>query len=798
MPLVGIHMAPETMIQTYESLSEAQKLDHAYVKRMFGFAGLVWMLSVAEDKAAKASINGTIMRIEIGALKTAKELVAEWRASARREKDDALTQKYLEKAVESGIYEWEHGVEYYVKRMDTDGELDAWLASIKKKRSVLDDEYKSARETGAQNIAVLVLGKLITDLFILADESTQTLQDEADVRLARQTADIVGALSKMFEIPEAARYYPLAQVTRIADATLGTGHNEVEQEQLAVILLASFSVLFDMIGYDTARILCEFLAAIERRLAHDVADMMELFAKFVEDNSVFVALSRTARIAYSVGAGKVSPLDLVAMVAKQARQFQKIAKGEWTVADLAGALRGVSLVGAGRKVHTSIRVRAAALRSFAETVDRKRERAKATVTSREVEYAGGADLERARESRRDLLESLSLLRKRSVQITGGEVLVLTQEGESHVLVEAVVPGAYQRRRDAEGVFAPSLVSVRASVVGNATSWRGTVDGSPTGVCLILLDEGEDASRMREKLQLGPHDGWRPVARVMQDASVPSSGVVVMRAPDPPPRKKGEISSPRALVLVVDRDLARAIETALDAALEYAAEGSDAHRAAGAFVAQTHALMHAKEPRVCGVIAGVPKGTWTRLEVGARAREELRCMTDAMLLEYRIVRDTVRVFGLGAKLATSVLLDSKSDEPGAVARFAAWNQIAGFIARATLEKMVERRKRDLATGMYRELFEDLEKAVDAAWKAAVEYLEREPPDEPLSLLVYARFETERDQRAAKRALAAKRIERPALTWSEKETGGAGKKGEPIEGRIRAFIEARTRFGRPRYL
>ena len=748
------------------------------------------MLAVADDEAAKASINGTIMRIEIGAFKTAKELVAEWRASARRENDEALTQKYLDKAVESGIYEWEHGVEYYVKRMDTDGELDAWLDEILKRRKRLDDEYKSARETGAQNIAVLVLGKLITDLFILADESIQTLQDEADVRLARQTADIVGALSKMFEIPEAARYYPLAQVTRIADAR----HDEVEPEQLAVILLASFSVLLDMIGYDTARILCEFLAAIERRLAHDVADMMELFANFVEDNSVFVALSRTARIAYSVVAGKVSPLDLVAMVAKQARQFQKIAKGEWTVADLAGALRGASLVGAGRKVHTSIRVRAAALRSFAETVDRKRERAKATVTSREVEYAGGADLERARESRRDLLGSLSLLRKRSVQITGGEVLVPTQEDESHVLVEAVVPGAYQRRRDAEGVFAPSLVSVRASVVGNATSWRGTVDGSPTGVCLILLDEGEDASRMREKLQLGPHDGWRPVARVLLDASVSASGVVVMRAPDPPPHKRREIASPRALVLVVDNDLARAIETALEVALEFAAEGveSAGSHAAGAFVAQTHALMHAKEPRVCGVIAGVPKGTWTRLDVGARAREEQRCMTDAMLLEYRIVRDTVRAFGLGAKLAKSVQWTTNIDEPGAVARFEAWNVIAGFIARSTLKRMVARRKKGLATGMYSELFEDREKAVDAAWKGAKEYLKNEPADEPLSLLVYARFETERDQRDAKRALAAKRVDRPALTWS------AEKKDESIEDRIRALMEARTRFGRRRFL
>ena len=803
---VGIHAHPGIMAKSYVTLSSAQKLDHAYVKRIFGYA----------DSEAETSINATIMHIDLAAFKTAKGLVAEWSASTRPA--GALMQKYIGKAVESGIYEWELGVHYFVGRMiDRDDSLKAlgdWMKTIQKERVKRDDEYlKPESGATAMGIAALVFGKLAVDLFVVADDKAQTAQDEADVMLARKTADVIGALAKASGVfPDSAKYHSLAQVTRIADATLGAKDAEPAREQVAVVVLAMSIALLEMIGYETARTVCEYIAAVERQLAHDVADVMELVAKFVEDNNVLILLTRAAREAKAIVSGSARPRELVLMLARLGAQFKPVpgGKGKPSLAALADAMRGLNIMSSGRKVHTSIRVRADALRSFGDKMHEERDgavRVAARASTRPTHEVGDADIERARASRRDLLGAMRALNKRTLQITGGEVLVVQQEardgGAAHVRVEVVVPGMYLSQKSHAGAFDARFVGVSASVIGNATSWRGKF----TGACLVLVDEGPNARLLRDTLHIGPMDGWKPVARALRHASVdPKSAVVVMRAPDPQKRSDTRaIAAAPVVVLVVDEGLARSLEIALEVALEYAAEGAESTRSsASAYSKQLGALMRGKEPRVCGAAPGgeapVPGAKWSGKP---GAKEEARCIVDAMILEYRIVRDTVRVFGLGAKLAKSLAWASKSkakeSEPDLVVRFAAWNYIAGQIAKCTLDQMVEMRTKEMAIGLFKVTFEERKNMVDGAWAEAQKFIEGEPHSEALAVLANnALHDTEEDQRAVKAALA--RGELPdlgELTWKgeaalEKDDKSAKAKSRTVDERIKERLSAEVRF------
>ena len=821
---VGIHAHPGIMAKSYVTLSSAQKLDHAYAKRIFGYAGLLWMLGerAIRDSEAETSINATIMHIDLAAFKTAKGLVAEWRASTRPA--GALMQKYIGKAVESGIYEWELGVHYFVGRMidrdDSLKALGAWMITIQKERKERDDEYlKPESGATAMGIAALVFGKLAVDLFVVADDKAQTVQDEADVMLARKTADVIGALAKASgAFPDAARYYPLAQVTRLADATLGAKDAEPAREQVAVVVLAMSIALLDMIGFETARMVCEYIAAVERQLAHDVADVMELVAKFVEDNNMVVLLTKAAREAKAIVSGAARPRELVLLLAKLGKlkaehdsvSVSKPKRSGEVLAALADAMRGLNIVSSGRKVHTSIRVRADALRSFGDKMHEERDgavrvaaRVSSTRLGEPTHEVGDADIERARASRRDLLGAMRALNKRTLQITGGEVLVVQQEardgGTAHVRVEVVVPGMYLSQKSHAGAFDARFVGVSASVIGNATSWRGKF----TGVCLVLVDEGPKAMLLRDNLHIGSMDGWRPIARALRHASVdPKSAVVVMRAPDPKKRDETlEIAAAPVVVLVVDEGLARSLETALVVALEYAEEGAESgrSRAASVYSKQLGALMRGKEPRVCGATLGgeaapVPGAKWSGKP---GAKEEARCIVDAMILEYRIVRDTVRVFGLGAKLAKSLDWDGKDKEavPDLVVRFSAWNYIAGQIAEGTLGQMVELRTKEMGKGRFDATFEERRKMVEGAWIKTQTLIKNEPKPEALAVLDHPFLEGE-DQIVVKAALARGSLpELERLVWKgEAAMDGASAKKTPenVAERIKARLEAEARF------
>lgn len=363
-------------------------------------------------------------------------------------------------------------------------------------------------------------------------------------------------------------------------------------------------------------------------------------------------------------------------------------------------------------------------------------------------------------------------------------------------VEVVVPGMYLSQKSHAGAFDARFVGVSASVIGNATSWRGKF----TGVCLVLVDEGPKAMLLRDNLHIGSMDGWRPIARALRHASVdPKSAVVVMRAPDPKKRDETlEIAAAPVVVLVVDEGLARSLETALVVALEYAEEGAESgrSRAASVYSKQLGALMRGKEPRVCGAAPGgeapVPGAKWSGKP---GAKEEARCIVDAMILEYRIVRDTVRVFGLGAKLAKSLHWKDKDKEaqPDLVVRFSAWNYIAGQIAEGTLVQMVELRTKEMGKGRFDATFEERRKMVEVAWIATQTFIKTEPKPEALAVLDHPFLEGE-DQIVVKAALAEGSLpELVGLVWKAAMDGASAKKApESVAERIKARLEAEARF------
>jgi hypothetical protein len=288
----------------------------------------------------------------------------------------------------------------------------------------------------------------------------------------------------------------------------------------------------------------------------------------------------------------------------------------------------------------------------------------------------------------------------------------------------------------------------------------------------------------------------------------------MRAPDPPepPSEKRAVTGPPVVVLVVDEGLARAIDIALETALEYAALDSESTVSrdstsaysrqmaiAAVYSRQIAALMQGKKPRVCGTTTGgelAHAGSPWRIKADSE-REETRCITDAMLLEYRIVRDAVRVFGLSAQLAKGVTWKDKPKQgPGLVARFTVWNAIARYIANATLEQMVKRRTNEMAIGKFDKTFEARKKIVETAWEETKTWLENDERDsEPIEVLEHSdALGSPDDQIDVEKA--RKKGKLPDITELNYEDENGKKTSETIEDRIKNKFKAVARFGRVR--
>jgi hypothetical protein len=231
----------------------------------------------------------------------------------------------------------------------------------------------------------------------------------------------------------------------------------------------------------------------------------------------------------------------------------------------------------------------------------------------------------------------------------------------------------------------------------------------------------------------------------------------------PRAESKEIAATKAVVLVVDAELAESIKAALDVAMVYAADGAEsrASDAAGMLAARLRPLLWKKEPRACGssVVASI-----TRRSGSAHKRVERECVADAMVLEYRLVCEAVRAFGIGVELRPEVV-DGDKAITGFVGRFAAWNAIAEFIAAHTLERMVKRRREELGRGVYDGLFSAKADAIDEAHERAKEIIAeaKEDPKEPVEVLKHAWKLDDKEQVEVKAAEIRGSLDEPKLKW-----------------------------------
>ena len=743
----------EALSDAYFTFSAAQRLDHAYVWRIFGFAGLVRM--VRKKVEPRDSIKATLTWIDASFKKTADEMVREWRRSSRK---DDVQARYVEKAVNCGMHEWKYGIVYFAERIEASPPFAAWVAGIETGRAKIDAEYEAHAKSKDKltGLAFLIGTRIVGDVVSVVTQEARTVQDEADLRLA---SDAVNALTKLAErfglVGGTVKYYNLAHVTRIAEAS-----GEVALEQCAVAALALSGVLFvvmDMLGLgsDAARLISEYLAALDRQLAHDVADVMELVARIVEDNDLFVAVKKAATGTGGIVTGAVGLRSI-------AEALVVAIKDPVSLASVAAALREVRVPGKGRKVHTEIRVRADQMRKVADDLSLMRERGASRRETKREPVSSDELIERARATAKvSIMDVLGDLQMRTLHVTGGEVLVLDQEapdptGRPNVRVELIVPGGYERWPSANDAFSTRFASVGGTVIGNATSWRGHL----SGVCLLLVEESPElgtALRVEE-------ENWRPIARVVPDALATRERVVVMRGPR---AESKEIAKAKAVVLVVDAELAESIEKSLDVARVYAADGAEsrASGAAGMLAARLRPLLWKKVPRACGSSVVASK---TPRSASAHKLVERDCVADAMVLEYRLVREAVRAFGIGVELRPEVLND-KSPITDFVGRFAAWNKIAEWIAEHTLERMVKRYKEDLGNGAFDPLFSVKTEAIDDAHRRAKEIIAeaKEDPTEPLGALTAWKKLGTNEQKEVKKAVDKRSLDEPDLKWKSKD-------------------------------
>jgi hypothetical protein len=164
---------------------------------------------------------------------------------------------------------------------------------------------------------------------------------------------------------------------------------------------------------------------------------------------------------------------------------------------------------------------------------------------------------------------------------------------------------------------------------------------------------------------------------------------------------------------------------------------------------------------------------------------MECVAEAMVLEYRLVREAVRAFGIGVELRPEVLND-KQPITDFVGRFAAWNVIAELIAEHTLERMVKRYKEDLGKGAFDPLYTVKTDAIDEAYERAKEIIaeaKKKDPTEPLgALTAWKKLRTD-EQKKVKAAADKGSLDEPDLKW---KSNGDGVLPKPVADMIKESL------------
>lgn len=798
LPFAGSHVGLSVgeKLESYKLLGVHQKLDHEYVRRMFGFVGLCDM-HVAAVGADKESIDVTLMSLDIGLSKEAEKLVIAVKASASATSgSSALTAKAVERAVRCGFLEWEEGIAYFlILWARGDGalvtRLTAWNDIVLAKRNVSDDAVRiwhvSEAASKAKGVAGLVAVRL---LWLVGGGMVPALSGliakgvGADGEVLAQLAGSLGEFASASGVfAQASVYAPLAQITRLAHAAIDDPVEEAkwaaaaaaaaavaaaaaaaaaapapaaalpgapagialaaaaaDKQRATVAVIAAFIVLYDMIiispsgsAGSTANAIAEQVCALVPGLGPDVADMLELFATFSEGNVIAAGLRKAGAFAdfvvsesplASVGGGSDAERLATAMSVVGALRSAGAAN-ESEIHRMVRVMSLVSIVSGaqGLKWHTRMRIRADGIRQMAETMALSANVA-ASLDAGAPRPGDGAEIELDRYAAsirmRDALGLLTALKKNQLFVSESHVYRATAESNRVVsAVDELIPGGYvphDQLRDMD-VFATSNQGVVASVIGNMTSWRGNV----TGACLVVVTGG-DARVLRDRLMRGTENGlpWVRVPGEAMDSVRVAGGsrrkermrarsvlLVSAKGHVPHTSRAQALTGPTA-VLIVDHDLASWIVLAIDVAGAFAETSASignfaiAPNTERAFTQRVHMIMSNKEPKQCGhhetrrVL-----GALTPAQKAARRVLDVECIKSAMLVEYRLILETVRTLGFASEPRKADFELVTQSGQNAQTRFMFWEAVAKAIATAAVDAMVSRRIAKLGQGQWKD-------------------------------------------------------------------------------------------------
>ena len=116
------------------------------------------------------------------------------------------------------------------------------------------------------------------------------------------------------------------------------------------------------------------------------------------------------------------------------------------------------------------------------------------------------------------------------------------------------------------------------------------------------------------------------------------------------------------------------------------------------------IMSNKEPKQCGHHeTRRALGALTPAQKAARRVLDVECIKSAMLVEYRLILETVRTFGFASepRKADFELVTPRGRRPNAQTRFMFWEAVAKEIAVAAVGAMVSRRIAKLGQGPWKD-------------------------------------------------------------------------------------------------
>jgi hypothetical protein len=712
---------PIDFVYAFECLDEQQILDYVYVCRAFGIEQLVHVFMNGTTPRIRDMADATLAKIE---LKMFDESTRFWERYEREDKD-ALVQVVAERGVR-GIHEWEHGISYNMKLLargkPDEGERMAWLDKVDGKVKELNEAAKNTLESKSrlENIAMGLLSRVATMI------AGYLVESGASANVRAVVSSVVYALDLVQKAPIFPAYVPRGQVLQLCE-NVKISADIAKRELLGVLLFAVLCCVTELLGDEDGQEVSQMIGAAVPDLGRDVADTLEMIASFLEMN-IFGRILRKLAAAFdlvdeasAVMSGK-TPIEQIGLVLSSLAELAKSTTGIQMAKAVFGSMQLVQIVSAqSLSFHTKLRRHAERVRQMADEGAAQWKRVKAT--DRSIEYTPETVLAQRAVMQRNLLGVMQAVNRGMFSVSRTAVYRLETDTKGEVERAAeIVPGNERRALvtmtksvmspDAQRIF-ENAAKASGSLVGNASfSWRSG------GACLLLFDD--KSSQLRNMLTLGTAFGLTlgsmplgPLVRVLPSISpgrVNKYEMLVALAHRN--GKRDSVAPGVVLMLLVDAVLGSRITRAIEVAREYAtvdtarplAMGEMAHRA---FVSRMQVLLARGVPKPCGQYAAGATGAL------ARKKEEQECVQRQMQLEYDLVRELVRTYGLAffPKNEHMLLVEKQATEVKnrIVSSWRFWDAVSKKIAEGTLDKLVETHKSDVN---YRTIPETLRPAAEA--------------------------------------------------------------------------------------